>query len=78
MLTRALILVWVLLSPQAMDALGKITESQILSGCMDLESGMTGMVYAEGRKEGQIWDITAKWKDGLPQWVKFEKPRSEL
>lgn len=78
MVARALMILWILLSPEAMSALSQITESQILSGCMELESGMTGMIYAEGRKEGQIWDITAKWKDGLPQWVRFDKPRSEL
>ena len=45
---------------------------------MDLDSAMTGMVYAEGRKDGQIWDIEARWKDGIPQWIKFLNPKSEM
>jgi len=81
MLTRAFIAVfavWVLLTPAARGALGQITESEILSGCMDLDSGMTGMIYAEGKKDGQVWTIEAKWKDGVPLWIKFSEPRSEM
>lgn len=81
MLIRALltvILVWVVLTDAAKSALGDITQSEILSGAMDLDSAMTGMVYAEGRKDGQIWDIEARWKDGIPQWIKFLNPKSEM
>ena len=81
MLARALIsawVVWALLSPNAMNAFGKITQSQIISGCMELESAMTGNIYAIGKKDGQTWNISAKWENGYPVEIKFHDPQSDL
>lgn len=74
MILRAFIILcffWVLLTPEAMDAFGKITKSEIISGVMDLESGLSGVIYATGKKNGQTWEIKAYWKNGYPQQILF-------
>jgi hypothetical protein len=78
-ITRALILVWVLLSPQAMGALSQIAQAEILSGSMDLDGPMTGRIYAVGKKDGKVWDIELAWSNGYPKGkIYFLRPRSEL
>ena len=76
---RALILgIVVLLSPQAMSVFSQVAKADIISGYMDLDEPMTGMIYATGRRDGITWEITCKWVNGLPQYVVFGNPIPDL
>ncbi len=80
MLTRAFIvlcLIWVAMSPQAMDAFGQICGAEIISGVMDLQDEQV-YIYATGSRDGQSWGITCRWKNGRPVWIAFANPRPEL
>jgi hypothetical protein len=79
MTIRALILiVWMLMTPKMMSAFGQIAGAEIISGCVDLSGPMTGTVYAVGKMEGQVWDITAEWENGYPSVIRFTNPQSDL
>ena len=78
MLRAFIALLWVLMSPQAMDAFGQLTRAEITSGVMDLEDAMTGTIYAIGKKNGQTWQIEAGWRNGYPLYFLFTNPEPGL
>lgn len=77
---RALIaacLIWVAMSPAAMEAFSKIAGADIKTGIMDLQDDEV-YIYAIGNRNGQSWGITCRWICGRPEWIVFSNPNSEL
>lgn len=67
-----------MLSPQAMSALGQICEAEIISGVMQLDKGLSGTIYATGKKNGQTWEIRVEWKNGIPHRIELSNPQLEM
>ncbi len=74
----SLLLVFWLLTPTAKDALSQVVGMPVVSGYAELEQATTGMIYAQGIKNGVEVSITVKWVAGMPEWIKYEQPKSRI
>ena len=68
-LLAMIVLALVIMSPQAMDALGEITHIRVTWGIMSLTAPMSGMIYAIGERQGREYTVKAKWSNGLPHKI---------
>ncbi len=71
-------LILISMSPAAIEAFSQITGAEIISGVMDLDSAMSGNIYAIGKKDGLIWNIKCRWQNGVPECVYFENSAAIL
>jgi hypothetical protein len=69
-----LIIIFMVMSPMAMDAFSQICNVKIKSGEIHL-LGMGAYIEAVGNKNGVSWEISCVWKGGIPIWIYYHHPK---
>jgi hypothetical protein len=60
-----------------MEALGQITGMKIVSGAVELKE-TEQIIDCIGLSNGKVYQIHARWANGLPSWIRYRLTGVEI